>query len=189
MDLDILQSIDPRELGKRLQEARKARGRTQQEAADLLGVVRTTITTIEKGERRIRPDELARLASFYGRSVGEFLRRGEPIEAFAVQLRAVVAPDTLAEAEIAPYTWEFQRLCEDYLELERLCAAPLPRKYPPPYSVGGTAPELAAEDVATAERNRLGQGDGPILNVREALENDVGLRIFSIDLPSPVAAM
>lgn len=189
MNLDILQSIDPRELGKRLQEARKARGRTQQEAADLLGVARTTITAIEKGERRIRPDELTRLASFYGRSVGEFLRKGEPVEAFAVQLRAVVAPDTPVEAEIAPYAWEFQRLCEDYLELERICAAPLLRKYPPPYEIEGVAPELAAEDVATAERNRLGQGDGPLLNVREVLENDVGLRIFYMDLPSRVAAM
>src|SRR5438132_735094 len=89
MDLDILQSIDPRELGRRLQEARRARGRTQQDAAERLGV----------------------------------------------------------------------------------------------------APEAAAEDVASAERNRLGLGDGPILNLRELLDNDVGLRIFYLDLPSNVAAM
>ena len=51
------------------------------------------------------------------------------------------------------------------------------------------APEAAAEDVASAERNRLGLGDGPIVNLRELLENDVGLRIFYLDLPSNVAAM
>lgn len=189
MGSDILQAIDPREFGKRLQEARKARGRTQQEAADHLGVARTTLTAIEQGARRIRPSELVRLAAFYGRSVGELLRRGEPIEAFAVQFRSTLAPDTPVEAELAPHLGEFQRLCEDYLELERLCRAPLPRQYPPPYQIGGVPPEVAAEDVAGAERNRLGLGDGPLLNLRELLENDVGLRVFSLDLPSRVAAM
>lgn len=189
MEPDILRSIDPRELGRRLQEARKARGLTQQETADHLGAARTTITAIEKGERRVQPAELARLAELYGRRIGEFLRRGEPIEPFAVQLRAVLAPDSAAEDEIAAPIAEFQRLCEDYLELERICRAPLPQRYPPPYELGGVPPEVIAEDVATTERNRLGLGDGPILNLRELLESDVGLRIFYMDLPSRVAAM
>lgn len=189
MELDILQSTDPRELGRRLQEARKARGRTQQEAADRLGVARTTITAIEKGERRIQPAELMQLALFYGRTIGEFFRRGEPTEAFAVQLRATLVSGESVDTEIAPFTWEFQRLCEDYLELERLCGAPLRRRYPSPYQIEGAGPEAAAEDVASAERNRLGLGDGPILNLRELLENDVGLRVFYLDLPSNVAGM
>ncbi|MBI4493421.1 MAG: ImmA/IrrE family metallo-endopeptidase [Chloroflexi bacterium] len=189
MDLDVLQSIDPRALGRRLQQARKARGRTQQEAADLLGVARTTLTAIEQGGRRIQPPELARLAGFYGRSVGEFLRPGEPVEALAEQLRAALAPAASVEAELAPCTWELQRLCEDYLELEQLCGAPLLRQYPPPCQIQGIAPEAAAEDVASAERNRLGLGDGPLLNLRELLEHDVGLRIFHMDLPARVAAM
>ncbi len=189
MEPDILQSIDPRELGRRLQEARKARGLTQQEAADHLDVARTTLTAIEKGERRIQPTELARLAPLYGRSLGEILRRGEPVEAFAVQLRAALAPETSIEAELVPHFAEFQRLCEDYVELERVRRAPLARRYPPPYPLGRLAPEVVAEDIATTERNRLGLGDGPVLNLRERFENDVGLRIFYMDLPSRVAEM
>lgn len=189
MDLNILQQLDPREFGRRLQEARKARGWTQQQAADQLGVARTTLTAIEKGERRILPTELIRLAASYGRSVGELLRRGEPVEAFAVQFRATLAPGAPAREEFAAYQGEFQRLCEDYLALEELCRAPLPRKYPQPYDIDGTAPEIAAEDVASAERNRLGLGEGPILSLRELLESDVGLRIFYLDLPSRAAAM
>lgn len=189
MDLNILQTLDPREFGRRLQEARKARGWTQQQAADQLGVARTTLTAIEKGERRIQPTELIQLAALYGRSVGELLRRGEPVETFAVQFRATHAPGAPPQEELAAYQGEFQRLCEDYLALEELCQAPLPRKYPQPYEIGGTAPEVAAEDVASAERTRLGLGEGPILSLRELLESDVGLRIFYIDLPSRVAAM
>lgn len=189
MDPNILQTLDPREFGRRLQEARKARGWTQQQAANQLGVARTTLTAIEKGERRIQPSELIQLAAAYGRSIGELLRRGEPVEAFAVQFRATLGPDGPTQQEIATYQAEFQRLCEDYLALEELCQAPLPRKYPQPYEIGDTAPEVAAEDVASAERNRLGLGEGPILSLRELLESDVGLRIFSMDLPSRVAAM
>ena len=51
MDSLILNQLDPKALGQRLQEARKARGFTQQQIADKLGVARTTLIAIEKGER------------------------------------------------------------------------------------------------------------------------------------------
>jgi Zn-dependent peptidase ImmA (M78 family)/transcriptional regulator with XRE-family HTH domain len=189
--LDVLRRIDPRALGQRLQEARKARGCTQQEAADQLGASRTTVVAIEKGERPIRPSELVRLAAFYGRTLGEFLRDGQPVEAFAVQLRTSLAlgPDSATERQLAECTLEFQLLCEDYIELERLTGSTLPRRYPPQYPSTGPNPELAGEDVAVSERNRLGLGDGPLLNLRELLENDVGLRVFVLDLAPKVSAM
>lgn len=189
MSIDPLAMLDPRNLGERLQQARKARRKTQQEAADYLGVARTTVVALEKGERRVQPAELLRLASFYGRQVGEFLRVAEPTASFAVQLRATLAPDAPVAAELDPSTWEFQRLCEDYVELERLSDAPLPRHYPPERQVGGTAVERAAEDLAASERTRLGLGDGPILNVRDLLEHEVGLRIFYVEMPSSVSGM
>ncbi len=189
MDSDILRTLDPRELGRRLQEARKARGRTQQDAAVHLDVARTTITAIEKGERRIQPSELARLVAFYGRSVGEFLRQAPPMEPFTVQLRAVLAPSMEVETEFASDMDEFERLCRDYLELERICGAPLVWRYPEQYRTESVSPESAGEDVASTERNRLGLGDGPLLNLREVIENDVGLRVFNMDLPSRVAEM
>jgi Zn-dependent peptidase ImmA (M78 family)/transcriptional regulator with XRE-family HTH domain len=189
MDSGILQRLDAREVGRRLQEARRARGKTQQDAAEHLGVARTTVTAIEKGERRIQPTELVRLAAYYGRQVGELVRSGQSVEAFAVQLRATLVPTQATEEEIAGSTWDFQQLCEDYLELEQICEAPLSRQYPALYEIAGVAPEGAAEDVATSERNRLGLGDGPVLNLRELLENDVGLRIFYLELPSRIAGM
>jgi Zn-dependent peptidase ImmA (M78 family) len=50
-------------------------------------------------------------------------------------------------------------------------------------------PELAAEDVAATERSRLNLGEGPLVNLREILESDVGLRVFQMELPSNVAGM
>lgn len=181
--------IDPRLLGDRLQEARRARRMTQQQAADEMGMTRTTIVAIEKGERHVQDAELVRLAALYGREVNDLLRRQEVSQSFAVQFRAVQVRDgSVAVDEQEQQVAELQRLCEDYFELERLCAAPLARRYPPEYSIEGR-PEQAAEDVASAERNRLGLGDGPVLRLREVLENDVGLRIFYLAMPSRVAGM
>ena len=191
MEQHTVETTDPRTLGRRLQEARKARGLTQQEVAEFLAVARTTITALEKGERRARPDELIQMARLYSRPVGDFVGHREPIADFTVQFRAAVssAGSPEAQQELGQAVQEFQYLCEDYLYLESLSGASLRQNYPPQYSIGGTAPEDAAEDVASSERNRLALGDGPILRLRETLEGDVGIRVFSIELPSRVAGI
>lgn len=189
MPVDPLESFDPRDLGARLREARNARGWTQGQAAEALGVARTTITAIEKGDRRVRSEELARLAQVYGRKLSSLLRPGSPVEDFSVQLRGALPAETPVDADLLPHIHALERLCDDYLELERLCAAPLRRHDPPIYSMDAIDPEQVAEDVAAAERHRLGLGDAPVLNLRAVLEDEVGLRVFYLDLPSTVAGM
>jgi Zn-dependent peptidase ImmA (M78 family)/DNA-binding XRE family transcriptional regulator len=189
MQEHVLETIDPKVVGRRLHDARRARGLTQQDVANELGIARTTVTAIEQGERRVRPEELLRLARLYGRAVSNLIREQEVVEEFLVQFRAAIAQAGRHQTELTRAIQEFQQLCEDYLELERLCGAPLTRNYPPQYSIEGISPEDAAEDIALAERNRLGLGDGPLLRLREILENDVGLRIFCPKLPSHIAGM
>jgi Zn-dependent peptidase ImmA (M78 family)/transcriptional regulator with XRE-family HTH domain len=189
MQEHTLDTIDPKVLGRRLQDARKARGLTQQDVAKDLGIARTTVTAIEQGERRVRPEELIRLSKLYGQGVNELIRDREVAEEFAIQFRAAIAQAGRHQTELARAIQEFQQLCEDYLELEQLCGAPLTRNYPPPYPIEGISPEEAAEDIASAERNRLGLGDGPVLRLREILESDIGLRIVYPRLPSHIAGM
>ena len=183
--------IEPRLLGRRLQEARKARGLTQQDVAEALSVARTTITAIEKGERRAHSDDIIRMGSLFGRAVSDLVGKRESIPDFAVQFRTAVkiADSPRAEMELSQAVQDFQNLCEDYLYLESLSAMPLRQNYIPSYSISGVGVEAEAEEVAWSEHNRLGLGDGPILNLREVLENEVSMRIFSIDLPSRVAGM
>src|SRR2546429_9687651 len=88
MEKHILEQLDPRVLGGRIQDARRARGLTQQAVADRLGVARTTLVAIEKGERRILPDELIKLAAIYGRPVSEFVAKQVVVEGFVPQFRA-----------------------------------------------------------------------------------------------------
>jgi Zn-dependent peptidase ImmA (M78 family)/DNA-binding XRE family transcriptional regulator len=162
---------------------------TQQQVAERLGMARTTLVAIEKGERRLKPQELMDLASLLGQSVSDLLQRGAPAEGFAGRLQEAVPPSASAEYGLFLHIEEFQKLCEDYVRLEELCQTPLRRRYPPEYEIQGVDPAMAAEDVAAAERSRLDLGEGPLANLREILEADVGLRIFQMELPPNVAGM
>ena len=181
-----LEQVDPRTLGLRLQEARKAAGLTQQDVADQIGMARTTVVAIEKGERRIVPHELLQLASLYGRSVSSLVSKRIITESLVTQFRA-------AQRETGPgfdqATEELQKRAEDYIELERIAGVPSANRFPPEYDTKGGAPDRIAEDVATAERNRLGMGDGPIGNLRDRLETDVGIRVFYFPMVSRIAGV
>src|SRR3954447_25927843 len=115
MDAHALRSIDPATIGERLAAARRARGLTQQDAAEALGVARTTITAMEKGDRRPRASELVKLAQLYGRPVGDFVRADTASQPnFVVQFRAVRAAE---EAGVNADIQRFEELCRWYVEL------------------------------------------------------------------------
>lgn len=184
MTTNILDHVDLSQLGERLQQARKQCGMTQADAAEIINAARTTLVAIEKGERRLKPGELIKLARAYGRSVSDFLALQPPVEPFDVQFRASYRRSEVEEAEIKPVLQCFEQSCKDYLELEELVDAPLPRNYPLEYQVAGMPIEAAAESIAIAERARLGLGDGPIPLLRDTLEQSVGLRIFYLEMPA-----
>jgi Zn-dependent peptidase ImmA (M78 family)/DNA-binding XRE family transcriptional regulator len=186
-----LETIDPRIFGQRIAEARKARGKTQEEVADFLECSRPTYIAIEKGDRGAKSDEIIKLASFLGRKVHELVRPTEPVVDLQPHLRAAVekmkgSDDAALNAAID----ELQRLAEDYRDLEKLMNAPLRFNYPPEFALNSRidAAQLA-ESVALQERQRLGLGDQPVIYLRSTLEWDVGLRIFYWDLPSAIAGM
>jgi DNA-binding XRE family transcriptional regulator len=64
-------TLDPRILGQRITEARKARGKTQEEVAEFLGCSRPTYIAIEKGDRLAKTEEIIKLASFFSKKVND----------------------------------------------------------------------------------------------------------------------
>jgi len=182
MAANILDTIDARELGKELKYAREQRGLKQAEAAELINVARTTLTAIEKGERKIKVDELIELARAYGRQVSDFVRQRPAIAPFQVQYRGPAKSADADQEKMTRAQRELEELCRNYLELEEITGMSLVTNYPPEYKITGLGAEQAAEDVAMQERNRLGLGDGPVPILRNILEEDVGLRIFYLPL-------
>src|SRR5271169_4714729 len=84
MSKNPLAAVESRALAARLRDAREARGWTQQELADRLGMARTTIVAIEKAARRLKPQELVQLAALLGRSVSELLQRSSAPDGFSM---------------------------------------------------------------------------------------------------------
>lgn len=174
----------------RLRNARRDRGLTQQEVAARLGIARTTLVAIEKGERMARPGELIGLAELYRRPVSELLRPTPVPDDFLARfrLRAGQAASA-AEADRAASIVALQRLADDYRELERLTDSPLPRPYLPERGVSGLSPMRAGQSFADSERRRLGLGDGPVYNLRDTFEAAAAARIFVTQLPAGVAGL
>src|SRR5437016_1666901 len=120
METNILDTIDMRELGKELQQARIKRGLTQEDAAKIIDVARTTITAIEKGERRIKASELIKLAEAYGRQVSDFVRPRPKIEPFRFQFRGSAQRFIEDDTNVAQYIDMLEELSRNYLELEQI---------------------------------------------------------------------
>ncbi|MBD1928350.1 XRE family transcriptional regulator [Trichocoleus sp. FACHB-90] len=183
MTNNVLDNIDMRKLGELLQQARNKCGMTQADAAKVINAARTTIVAIEKGERRLKPTELIKLARAYGRAISDFVRPHPVVQPFEVQFRAAYRRNDVEESQIEPTILRLEELCRNYMELEEIMDAPLPQNYPQDYEVTGMPIEAAAESIAIAERQRLGLGDGPIYLLRDILEQSVGVRIFYLKMP------
>lgn len=185
--MPALEQIDPKVIGLRLAEARKARGVTQEDAATHLGCSRPTLIAIEKGTRQPKGEEIVVLAKLYGQKVSDLVRPGEPLADLQPHLRGVAQQMKLSE--VAEGIAALQRFAEDYRRLESILNVSLPANYPEVVTIGRGSTVALAEDIADQERRRLGVGDQPVIHLRSLLEAEVGLRIAYEDLPSKVAGM
>lgn len=191
--------ISSQQLGERLADARKRAKRNQADVADAIGVARTTLVAIEKGERRPNNAELIRLAEVLKTSVHDLLRATLVHTELSPRFRVAFGVDKKA----GPVSEAVERLRlfgARYAELERMrnsSARRVPalletiRTYrsDPDVPQGHLDDRLAGEDAARTVRNMFGLGDGPALHLDERLEAEAGLRIFYLDrLPAKLSA-
>lgn len=179
--------VDPAIVGRRLADARKAAGLSQEQAAAHLECSRPTLIAMEKGTRPPKPTELIALAQRYGRSVHELVREGPEVRPLEPHLRASIGK---ADAdELAQAIRLLAAFAEDYRILELKAGATPFADYPPEVVFSQRVDvTTVAEDVAIRERNRLHLGDQPVLRLRSVLE-EAGVHVFYGDLPSTLAGM
>jgi Zn-dependent peptidase ImmA (M78 family)/DNA-binding XRE family transcriptional regulator len=189
MNYNVLDTIDMKTLGRELQQARIRKGFTQDEAAKIIDVARTTMTAIEKGERRIKAGELIKLAQAYDMPIADLVRPHPDIALSQPQFRGPVLRTEEDNTVIEPYVEQLKFLARNYFELEHITQSPLNRRYPSVYEVGHLSTSVAAENIAIEERTRLGLNSGQIPLLRDILEQDVGLRIFYYPLPEKFSAI
>ena len=175
------------DLGERLRAARSGANLTQEAAASVLGMARTTLVAIEKGQRFVRPEELLALARLYRVSAG---RLTSP-DALHVDLSAKFRRTQGREASTAvtEALTLLNRLATGAVQLEQLLGLELRTDYPPPIRINPHLVNQQAEDAANNLRARLGVGLSPIPDLISLLELELGLRIFFRPLPSQISGL
>ncbi|KRE89490.1 hypothetical protein ASG87_03955 [Frateuria sp. Soil773] len=172
---NVLDAQNPVELGDRLRHARTQAGLTQAQAANALQVARTTLVALEKGQRRVRADELKAMADIYGASASSLLRDS------AVHIELSPRFRTLNESGDEDAN-QAARLLNDLtaaeLELERLTGRKLKTNYPTERPILPGDVKEQAEDLAMELRHRLGLGLAPIGDIVTLLEVEIGMRVF-----------
>jgi Zn-dependent peptidase ImmA (M78 family)/transcriptional regulator with XRE-family HTH domain len=184
-------SITPRELAKRLREAREASGLTQEEVARHLDLSRPSVAQLELGHRAVSSLELDHLARLYGRDVRDFLAaefRAE--DSLAALLRA--DPGVSARAEVVAAIGGCIALARELANLEGLLGldrtqAGVPVYSTPPLRTKWQAVEQGTR-VAAEERRRLGLGFRPVGDTVELLESQ-GVRTALVSLPEDVSGI
>lgn len=185
--------ISSEKLGERIADTRKRAKLTQAELAAKVGLARTTIVAVEKGERRPTNDELVRLSEALAVPLHELLR--ERVSTGHVSPRFRMARVGAAATDQETAVVELERLGRHYVELERLnglSRVPSPLESLQSYRARTderTDMRTLGADAARAVRSALGLGDAPAVNLEERLEMEAGLRIFHLDLPPTIGAL
>ncbi len=179
--------VRPEVLGARLRNARTIARLTQEAAAKALGVARTTIVAIEAGKRQITAEELRAFAELYRASESELLSGTRQSLDMDVKFRSAGAVGE-HEVEQMAVGALLNRLASSTLELEELLNTRAPKLDFPTIDVNPDVPvDQQAEDAASALRQRLGVGLGPIPDLTALMESDLGIRVFERPLPSKVS--
>lgn len=181
----ILDQLSPEEVGERLRIAREGAKITQAAAASALDVARTTVVAIEQGQRRVRLDELQRLAGLYGTSVNALLRR----EAAHVDLQPRFRKAGVQDMDVEVSAKILARLVQAELELENLLGVRRNRSDPPERSLLPGDVVLQAEHDAFELRQWLGLGLAPVHDMVALLELELGARVFVRKLPATIAGL
>jgi Zn-dependent peptidase ImmA (M78 family)/DNA-binding XRE family transcriptional regulator len=179
--------LTPFDLGERLRAARSGVNLTQDAAAASLGIARTTLVAIEKGQRAVRPEELLALSRLYGVSVGKLTSPDAVHVDLSAKFRRAEGKE--ASKAVSQSLGLLNRLATGATQIERLLGQELRTDYPPPVRINPQIVNQQAEDAANNLRTRLGVGLGPIPDPISLLELELGLRIFFRRLPSQISGL
>ena len=169
----------PTDTGERLRIAREAANVTQADAAAAAGMARTTLVAVEKGQRRVRIDELQLLAQCYGTSVNALFRQGAvQIDLLPKFRRLLEGTDTA----IGRAARRLTELAQAEIELENVLGIAHFRNDPPHWPILAGDVRVQAEQDALELRHWLGLGLAPVTDIVALLELQLGVRVFVCDL-------
>ena len=180
------QELPAPNVGARLRVARETAGLTQADAASSIDVARTTLVAIEKGQRRIRTDELQRLARRYQTSVNALLRHESVSIDLVPRFRKL---STVSDHATDSAARLLTGLVQAEVELENMLGITRTRNDPPERPLMPGDVHTQAETNATELRHWLGLGLAPVRDLVSLLELDLGVRVYVRPLDSRVSGL
>jgi Zn-dependent peptidase ImmA (M78 family)/DNA-binding XRE family transcriptional regulator len=167
--------LSDQELGERLRKARENAKLKQAEAAFKLDMARTTLISIEQGQRRARFEEVRHLARIYGLSLNALLREEAVHVDLAPRFRKHFGKEDKAVEDAARLLAD---LAQAEVELENLLGVKRVRNYPAERIILSGDVRAQAEQDATELRQWLGLGLAPIADIVTLLELELGVRVY-----------
>ena len=176
-----LNELSAQEIGRRLRLARENAGIRQDGAAQIIGMSRPTLVSIEKGVRSVRIQELQVLARHYGVSANALLRREAVHTDLVPRFRRLRETEDEHKAEAIQL---FNDLVRADVELENVLGIERRRNYPPERGINEGNVLTLAEEHAQELRDWLGLGPGPIADIFSVIELVLGIRLYQRRLSS-----
>ncbi len=181
-----LDTLSSQQVGERLRIARESKKFTQADVAEKLGMARTTLVAVEKGQRKARIEEIRQLAKLYDLSINELLRE-EAIHAdLAPQFRRFFSSQDDAAEGAAKLLSD---LAKAETELENILGVKRLRNYPPERPVLGGDVRAQAEHDAAELRQWLGLGFNPVTDIITLLELELGVRVYIRKLDARISGL
>ena len=178
-----LSNID---IGRRLRTARESAALTQADVARKINMARTTLVSIEKGQRRVRIEELQKLAALYKTSANAILRHETVCLDLVPRFRRL-RQSTNAAVEKAVQI--LNGLVSAETELEAVLGIKHERRYLPERQILPGDIKEQAEQNAQELRNWLGLGPGPILDIVSMLDQRLGIRVYIRKIDSKISGL
>ncbi|PWJ52825.1 Zn-dependent peptidase ImmA, M78 family [Quadrisphaera granulorum] len=160
------------ELGLRLTQARDEAGLTQAQVARTIGVDRSAISRLEKGERNLNARELVVIAEALGRPLSYFVSEAPPAVVSRRRDAGETHPSTTQlDAELLQFSTDVFFLAD--LRLLVPATRPAGRRTPHDH--------MAAESLASRIRRHLDLGSSPITDLGDTCER-LGLLVHVTSL-------
>ncbi|ESZ04805.1 transcriptional regulator [Mesorhizobium sp. L48C026A00] len=174
------------EVGERIRIARESAGKTQAEAAEAIGVARTTLVAMEKGTRRAKIGELQRLAGFLDTNTNALLRKEAVHVELTPRFRKLTENEEPSVAKAADL---LAQLVRAEVELEALLGVEYARNLPPERRILVGDVRQQAEQHALELRHWLGLGLAPIADIVTLLELQMGVRVYARRLAAKISGL
>lgn len=176
-----LHELSAQEIGRRLRIARESANIRQEIAAKTIDASRATLISVEQGVRRVRIQELQKLAHLYGTSVNAILRRESVHTDLVPRFRRLKETEDIHTIEAVK---RFSELIKADVELENVLGIVRRKNYPPEHGIADGDVVAQAEARAQVLRKFLQIGPGPIVDIFVVIEQALGIRLYQSPLSS-----